>query len=139
MAKTDPVTTNEFMLIYHKLSLISSTWGDLWITLFFLGAENCRVISIRYSDIKGNTLKLPETPRFPSKKITIHETLLQIFKSRKASNPNDVYVFQSKSNRVKGNTKPVTAIAMNMALKKAAKGVTPKNVSMKSAQKVTKR
>lgn len=138
MAKTDSVTPNEFMLIYHKLSRISSTWGDLRLTLFLLRAENSRVINIRYSDIKGNILQLPETPKFKSKKITIHDALLQIFKLRQELNPGDVYVFQSKSNRVIGNITSVTAIAMNMALKAAAKGITSKNVSMKSAQRVTK-
>jgi len=62
--------------------------------------------------------------------------LRQLFKQRKASNPQDVYVFQSKSNRVKGYAKPVTTVAMNIALKEAAREISNKNITMKSALQV---
>lgn len=136
MAKTDSITNDEFMMLYRRLVKVSSTWGDLWITLFLLRAENSRIISIKYCDIEDDRLHLAVTTRFPPRTLRLSETLCQLFKQRKKLHPEDVYVFQSKSNRVKGSAKPVTVIAMNMALKEAARGITDKNVSMKSAQRV---
>lgn len=136
MAKTDSITTDEFMVIHQKLYRISKTWGDLWLTLFFLRAESCRVVSIKYSDIKDDLLHLAATPKFESRTVRLCKILRQLFNKRKLANPLDIYVFQSKSNRVKGVAKPVTTVAMNIALKEAAREIANKNVSMKSAQQI---
>jgi integrase len=136
MAKTDSITTDEFMVIHQKLYRISKTWGDLWLTLFFLRAESCRVVSIKYSDIKDDLLHLAATPKFESRTVRLCKILRQLFNKRKLANPLDIYVFQSKSNRVKGVAKPVTTVAMNIALKEAAREIANKNVTMKSAQQI---
>jgi integrase len=136
MAKTDSITTDEFMVIHQKLYRISKTWGDLWLTLFFLRAESCRVVSIKYSDIKDDLLHLAATPKFESRTVRLCKVLRQLFNKRKLANPLDIYVFQSKSNRVKGVAKPVTTVAMNIALKEAAREIANKNVTMKSAQQI---
>jgi integrase len=136
MAKTDSITTDEFMGIHQKLYRISKTWGDLWLTLFFLRAESCRVVSIKYSDIKDDLLHLAATPKFESRTVRLCKVLRQLFNKRKLANPLDIYVFQSKSNRVKGVAKPVTTVAMNIALKEAAREIANKNVTMKSAQQI---
>ena len=47
---------------------------------------------------------------------------------------NDIFIFQSHSNRVKFKEQPVTVIAFNRALKIASSGVTDKKVSSKSAR-----
>lgn len=136
MAKTDSITTDEFMIIHQKLYRISKTWGDLWLTLFFLRAESCRVVSIKYSDINDDLLHLAATPKFESRTVRMCKILRQLFNKRKLANPLDIYVFQSKSNRVKGVAKPVTTVAMNIALKEAAREIANKNVTMKSAQQI---
>ena len=136
MAKTDSITTDEFMVIHQKLYRISNTWGDLWLTLFFLRAESCRVVSIKYSDINDDLLHLAATPKFESRTVRLCKILRQLFNKRKLANPLDIYVFQSKSNRVKGVAKPVTTVAMNIALKEAAREIANKNVTMKSAQQI---
>lgn len=136
MAKTDSITTDEFMIIHQKLYRISKTWGDLWLTLFFLRAESCRVVSIKYSDMNDDLLHLAATPKFESRTVRMCKILRQLFNKRKLANPLDIYVFQSKSNRVKGVAKPVTTVAMNIALKEAAREIANKNVTMKSAQQI---
>ncbi|MCW1825506.1 hypothetical protein OLZ31_01375 [Enterobacter asburiae] len=136
MAKTDFITTDEFMIIHQKLYRISKTWGDLWLTLFFLRAESCRVVSIKYSDINDDLLHLAATPKFESRTVRLCKILRQLFNKRKLAYPLDIYVFQSKSNRVKGVAKPVTTVAMNIALKEAAREIANKNVTMKSAQQI---
>jgi hypothetical protein len=81
-------------------------------------------------------LHLAGTPRFGPRTIRLNEKLSKLFEQRKACKPDDVYLFQSKSNRVKGSARPVTVIAMNYALKQASRGITGKNITMKSAQRV---
>ncbi|MEY8179423.1 hypothetical protein [Enterobacter hormaechei] len=137
MAKTDSITPEEFRAIHFGLSKISPTWADLWLTLFSLRAESSRVITIRYSDIEGDMLHLDGTPRFEPRTIRLNLMISKLFAHRKDCNPSDIYVFQSRSNRVKGIAKPVTVIAMNNALKQASKYVTGKNITMKSALRVT--
>lgn len=137
MAKSDSLTYSEFIKIRDELLEISDTWADLWMVLFLIHSQCSRIIKIRYSDIREDRLHLPGTQRFLPKKMLINSRVKYILKRRKESNPDDIYVFQSRSNRVKFKVKPVTAIAMNMAIKKAASSVTDKNVSMKSALNVT--
>lgn len=136
MAKTDSITSEEFRAIYFGLSKISSTWADLWLTLFYLRAECRRVITIRYSDIEGDMLHLAGTPRFEPRTIRLNLMLSKLFAHRKDCNPSDIYVFQSRSNRVKALARPVTVIAMNNALKQASKYIIGKNITMKSALRV---
>lgn len=57
----------------------------------------------------------------------------EIIKRRRKAYPDDIYIFQSHSNRTGTEKKPVTVVAFNTALKYAATGVTNKNVSSKSA------
>ena len=136
MAKTDSITPEEFRAIHFGLSKISSTWVDLWLTLFSLRAECRRVITIRYSDIEGDMLHLAGTPRFEPRTIRLNLMLSKLFSHRKYCNPSDIYVFQSRSNRVKALARPVTVIAMNIALKQASKYIIGKNITMKSALRV---
>ncbi|HFS0157500.1 TPA: hypothetical protein ACHYTI_000653 [Enterobacter hormaechei] len=139
MAKTDSITPEEFRAIHFGLSKISTTWADLWLTLFSLRAEGSRVITIRYSDIEDDMLHLAGTPKFEPRTIRLNLMLSKLIAYRKDCNPSDIYVFQSRSNRVKGLARPVTVIAMNNALKQASKYVTGKNITMKSALRVTGR
>ncbi|MFB4820809.1 hypothetical protein ACE3K0_18885 [Enterobacter hormaechei subsp. xiangfangensis] len=136
MAKTDSITPEEFRAIHFGLSKISSTWADLWLTLFYLRAECRRVITIRYSDIEGDMLHLAGTLRFEPRTIRLNLMLSKLFAHRKDCNPSDIYVFQSRSNRVKALARPVTVIAMNNALKQASKYIIGKNITMKSALRV---
>ncbi|EOA5502986.1 hypothetical protein ACH4P7_001469 [Enterobacter hormaechei] len=136
MAKTDSITPEEFRAIHFGLSKISSTWADLWLTLFYLRAGCRRVITIRYSDIEGDMLHLAGTPRFEPRTIRLNLMLSKLFAHRKDCNPSDIYVFQSRSNRVKALARPVTVIAMNNALKQASKYIIGKNITMKSALRV---
>ncbi len=50
--------------------------------------------------------------------------------------PQDIFVFQSHSNRVKNKYSPVTIIAFNAALRKVSKLATGEVVSSKNARKV---
>ncbi|MGD1736722.1 hypothetical protein ACP6DW_33180, partial [Klebsiella pneumoniae subsp. pneumoniae] len=55
---------------------------------------------------------------------------------RRTTYPEDVFVFQSHSNRVKNRASPVTVIAFNTAIRKVSKVTTGELASSKNARKV---
>ncbi|HHT0417614.1 TPA: hypothetical protein ACTW9B_005354, partial [Klebsiella michiganensis] len=59
-----------------------------------------------------------------------------ILERRRETYPQDVFVFQSHSNRVKNRDSPVTVIAFNAALRKVSKLATGELASSKNARKV---
>lgn len=50
-----------------------------------------------------------------------------VIEAKKISNLQDIYDFQSESNRVKGYARPVTIIAMNIALKESIGDIAKKH------------
>lgn len=89
---------------------------------------------LRYTDINGEYLTLRRIGRFKENKLLIPVSVGEIIQRRTLTYPGDIFIFQSHSNRVKAIGTPVTIIAFNMALKKAAAEVTGKKVSSKSAR-----
>lgn len=132
MAKSDALTLQEFKKIEMNLSLISPTWSDLWMLLFYLKIGVGELLSLKYSDVSGEYLVVDKVN---GRKILLNGNVRSIIYLRRLLNPNDVYIFQSRSNRVKFASKPVSVIAFNTAIKAASKGVTDKNVSSRSAAK----
>ncbi|MDV1094448.1 hypothetical protein RZQ20_19490, partial [Raoultella ornithinolytica] len=55
---------------------------------------------------------------------------------RRERYPEDVFLFQSHSNRVKYHRRPVTIIAFNAALRRAARSLPDVNVSSSSARNI---
>lgn len=88
---------------------------------------------LRYSDITGEVITLEKMGRYREMKMLMPPIIIEVIQRRRKKYPEDNYVFQSHSNRVKAEKKPVTVIAFNQALKSAASGITTKNVSSKSA------
>ncbi|MGK0705303.1 hypothetical protein ACSFCW_17730 [Yokenella regensburgei] len=132
--KGNLLTFYEFVVINRRLREISYTWADLWSFLYYLPVGVGRLIGLRYTDIRGEYLTLQRTGRFKETKILIPASIDEILHRRALTYPDDIFIFQSHSNRVKAIEVPVTVIAFNMALKKAAAGVTDKTVSSKSAR-----
>lgn len=128
------LTTEQAALIHCRLKDISDTWADLWAFLYFIPVGVSRVINLRYSSFNGKYLTLEERGKFKEKLVAIPAPVSEIIQRRRKGYPRDVYVFQSHSNRVKFQERPVTVIAFNQALKIASKGVTEKTVSSKSAR-----
>lgn len=127
------LTFYEVAAINHRLLDISDTWGDLWICLYYLPVGVGRLRMLRYSDITGDVMTLQKMGRYREMKILMSPIIIEIIQRRRNKYPEDNYVFQSHSNRVKAEKKPVTVVAFNQALKSAALGITTKSVSSKSA------
>ncbi|HAT3756991.1 TPA: hypothetical protein I8617_004057 [Citrobacter amalonaticus] len=127
------LTFYEIASINHRLLDISDTWADLWVCLHYLPAGIGRVRMLRYTNLVGSNLTFEQRGRLKEINIIAPSPVRNIILRRREIYPDDVYVFQSHSNRVKAEEKPVTVVAFNRALKLASSGVTTKNVTSKCA------
>lgn len=64
--------------------------------------------------------------------LILPHALFVIISQRRQRYPNDIFLLQSNSLRVRATARPVTLIAFNAALKKAAWGITRKTISSRS-------
>ena len=124
------------MTINSNLAHISDTWSDMWALIFYTGISVGRLIDLRYTDIESGTAYLREKGRLKAKQIELSAPVCTILERRRMMYPQDIFVFQSHSNRVKNKYSPVTIIAFNAALRKVSKLATGEVVSSKNARKV---
>lgn len=127
------ITPVEFNGIRRNLERSADTWAALWLLLNLTQVNITQLLRGRYQDWQGDVLVLPAYGLFAEKRITLSPGARVTIGQRRRRYPNDVFLFQSHSPRVKATARPVTVIAFNMALKKAAQRVTGKTVSSKSA------
>ena len=128
------LTIKEIALITHKLKDISDTWSDLWVFLCLVPVSVGQVINLKHRNFDGKYLNLEKGERFKSRQIEAPHLVSELIQRRRERYPEDIYIFQSHSNRVKLKEKPVTVIAFNRALKRAAKNVTDEMITSKSAR-----
>lgn len=131
------LTFQEFGTINARLQADNDTWSDLWAFLYYLGESVGRVVSLKYSDISGGYITLARRGRLKERHLSIPRPITEILRRRRKVYPDDIFIFQSHSNRIGAEKRPVTVIAFNTALKRAATGVTKKNVSSKKASLCT--
>jgi integrase len=127
------LTPDEFRGIYNNLFSLSDGWADLWLTLYITGMPPGRLLKIKYEDVLEGYVYLKGSCRFKNQRIKASSRLSKLIELRAKRYPKDIYIFQSHSNFNKLTPSPLTLIAFNRALKIAAKKVTPKTVSSKSA------
>lgn len=127
------LTPMEFRKIQANLERISDTWATLWLLLNLTHSRVSQLLHCRYQDVEGNMLNLPAHGILAPRAIPLSPTAVVILRQRRIRYPYDIYIFQSHSRRVRSTCRPVTVIAFNAALKTAARTVTNKQVSSKSA------
>ena len=127
------LTFYEFAVINARLRSISDTWSDLWGCLYYLPVGVGRIIRLQYSDLSVEWLTFKQRGRLKEVRVLAPSPVRSLIRRRREAYPDDVYVFQSHSNRVKAKKNPVTVIAFNRALKKASAGVTDTIVTSKCA------
>ncbi|QCX03517.1 hypothetical protein FGF03_06140 [Klebsiella pneumoniae] len=126
----------QFLTINSNLTHVSDTWSDLWALIFYTGLSVGRLIVLRYDDINGNSMLLRERGRLKAMRVALTSPTRALLCRRRGRYPDDVFVFQSHSNRVKSQGCPVTVIAFNAALRRAGRGLTLNTVSSKSARNI---
>src|SRR5690606_26091269 len=120
-----------------NLEAISDTWSDIWTTLYLSQAKPVQLLGARFDDVQNGMLVFGATKGLKERHIDLNPGVKNIILSRRKRYPNDVFIFQSHTNRTKATPRPVTLVAFNMALKRASAGVTAKTVSSKSAYCLT--
>ncbi|HEC2599940.1 hypothetical protein [Klebsiella michiganensis] len=132
------LTFAQFLVINSQLANISDTWADLWALIFHTGLSVGRLLALRHDDTDGDSILLREQGRLKALRVELTPPAIAIIERRRERYPEDVFVFQSHSNRVKYECRPVTLIAFNTALGRAAKSLPGVTVSSSSARNVTK-
>ncbi|HBM2905449.1 TPA: hypothetical protein ACT0TA_004282 [Klebsiella michiganensis] len=137
MSSKKTLTFMQFLIINSQLADISDTWADLWVLIFHTSLGAGRLLSLRYDDIDGNSILIRERGRLKALRVEIPPTVMAMIARRRERHPEDIFVFQSHSNRVKNECRPVTLIAFNTALNRAAKSLSGVTVSSGSARNVS--
>lgn len=131
------LTFQEFGAINSRLKSENDTWSDLWACLYFMGESIGRVIMLKYSDVSEGYINFAPKGRLKEKHLPVSHAVSKMLRARRMLYPDDIFIFQSHSNRIGSEIKPVTVIAFNAALKRASAGVTHKNISSKTAGSCT--
>ena len=131
------LTFAQFLVINSHLAKVSDTWADLWALIFHTGLSAGRLLALRYDDVDGDSILIREQGRLKELCIELSSPAMAMIDRRRKNYPGDVFVFQSHSNRVKYERRPVTLIAFNTALRRAAKSLPEVTVSSSSARRVT--
>lgn len=110
------IEATKMLLKKHHGELFSDVFG-LGINLAFRISD---LLSIRFDmiDMDKRTMSLVEGKTGKTKTVKFNNNAIAIVNKRRDANPNDEYLFQSKSNRVKNaEAKPVTRQAVGRAFK----------------------
>ena len=118
----EPVTNPEtFQKVVQALSRYSEggLYCDIFRTGCYMGIRASDLLALEFDDFKDDLLKVKEKKTGKINSIHCPPAVLEIVQRRKKAFPNDKYLFQGKSNR--GQNKPLSIRAFNMALEYAAK------------------
>lgn len=127
------LTLNEFFAVKRNMEVISDTWSDLWVMLYLTQVKPVQLLKIKFDDAQNSGLVFAATKGLKERYIALTPGVKNIILSRRKRYPEDIFLFQSHTNRTRAVPRPVTLVAFNMALKRASAGVTAKTVSSKSA------
>ncbi|MFP8470473.1 site-specific integrase [Klebsiella grimontii] len=130
------LTFAQFLVINSQLANISDTWADLWVLIFYTSLSAGRLLALRYDDIDNDSILIRERGRLKALRVEIPPRAMSMITRRRERYPEDVFLFQSHSNRVKYQRRPVTIIAFNAALRRAARSLPDINVSSSSARNI---
>lgn len=90
---------------YDKTGL----YGDVWKFGVNVALRISDLLALQMTDVAGKTeLALREGKTGKRRIVTLNPTAQAVIAKRHEANPDDVWLFQSKSNRAKGACKPVT-------------------------------
>ncbi|WP_034940909.1 tyrosine-type recombinase/integrase [Erwinia mallotivora] len=116
------------------------TYAEIWRLNLNLALRISDLLALTFEDVQANTLRITETKTGKVKQFPINDAARAIIEKRRKENPEDVYLFQSKSNRVKAQASPVAREGVSRAFKAAGERVCKDlNVGTHSARKTRAR
>lgn len=92
-------------------------YADIWKVGINLGLRISDLLCIRYEDLnlEDKHLVLKEQKTQKRKEIRLNDVVIEIVKRRKGEYPNDIYLFQVHSNRMKN--KPISRFSVSQTFK----------------------
>ncbi|HFR4131379.1 tyrosine-type recombinase/integrase [Raoultella ornithinolytica] len=136
MAKTNAPTLEEAAAIEKVLRYRNETYADAWALNLNLALRISDLLALTYKDVAGMEIRITEGKTKKARVIPINEKARDIINRRHAAYPEDVFLFQSRSNRVKNlAARPVSRESASRAFSEAGEMVTDKNIGTHSARK----
>lgn len=136
MARTNAPTPEEARQIETVLRRRNVTFADAWALNLNLALRISDLLALTFDDVAGNVVTIKEKKTGKLKVFPINNRAREIISRRRAAYPEDVFLFQSKSNRVKNQpARAITREAASRAFSEAGEMVTEKNISSHSARK----
>ncbi|MFK3875893.1 tyrosine-type recombinase/integrase [Pantoea agglomerans] len=134
-----PEQAKQIEAVLHRNG--QDTFADCWKLNLNMALRISDLLVLTFEAVQGITIRITETKTGKIKQFPINDAARAIIDKRRAANPEDVFLFQSKSNRVKANPRPVTREAVSRAFKAAGLQVcgNSKNVGTHSARKTRAR
>lgn len=117
------------------------TYADIWKLNLNMALRVSDLLSLTFESVQGSTIRIVETKTGKVKQFPINDAARAIIEKRRRDNPEDVYLFQSKSNRVKAQASPVAREGVSRAFKEAGLEVCgdSRNIGTHSARKTRAR
>jgi len=137
MARTNAPTPEEARQIETVLRRRNETYADAWALNLNLALRISDLLALTFDDVAGNVVTIKEKKTGKQKVFPINNRAREIISRRRAAYPEDKFLFQSKSNRVKNQpARAITREAASRAFSEAGEEVvTDKNISSHSARK----
>ena len=136
MAKTNAPTLEEAAAIEKVLRYRNETFADAWALNLNLALRISDLLALTYKDVAGTEIRITEGKTKKARVIPINEKARDIINRRRATYPEDIFLFQSRSNRVKNQAaRPVSRESASRAFSEAGEMVTDKNIGTHSARK----
>ena len=136
MARTNAPTPKEAREIEAVLRRRNETFADAWALNLNLALRISDLLALTFDDVAGNVVTIKEKKTSKLKVFPINNRAREIISRRRAAYPEDKFLFQSKSNRVKNQPpRAITRESASRAFSEAGEMVTEKNISSHSARK----
>ena len=105
-SSTDEALMIEELLRKHHPS---GLYADVWRIGCNWGLRVTDLLAVKYSDLDlgKKELRVVESKTGSVRDILLTPKVLEIIKRRREANPEDIYLFQAKSNNLKGEVKPM--------------------------------
>ncbi|EPL4527043.1 hypothetical protein QCK34_004461 [Enterobacter asburiae] len=127
------LTRSQFCTLYKKLARRSQAWADLWYMLHLTGMMAVRLIHLCHEDVRGDSIHFPTRCRFSARVVPLTPPVRALIVRRRRDFPQDVWIFQSHSARVRSRPGPVTFIAFSQAIRHEGRGVVARTVDTRDA------
>jgi len=100
----------------------NETFADAWALNLNLALRISDLLALTYKDVAGTEIRIIEGKTKKARVIPINEKAREIINRRRAAYPEDTFLFQSRSNRVKNKAaKPVSRESASRAFSEAGK------------------